>query len=162
MLSWTDGGLSRALITCSIWVKKMPALDKRGLALGSGEELASSGCKMFCTDIASIQQVRTQMPWHEVREYRFSGQKKHKMIPYINIYVNNFISQLYNKIKKKAAHVNSYPAVALRLIFFFPPSTQKLLNLYQEQLLCTVPTNISILLCDNCRLLWSTGGKMYR
>lgn len=44
----SDGGASApsSPVTCSICVRKMLARDKRGLVLGSGEALASSGCRL--------------------------------------------------------------------------------------------------------------------
>lgn len=40
------GEWASSSVTCSIWVRKMLARDKRGLVLGSGEALASSSCRL--------------------------------------------------------------------------------------------------------------------
>lgn len=55
-------------VTCSIWVRKMLALDMRGLALGSGEGLASSGCKLFYTDTHTHTQRLYQTRWQTTNQ----------------------------------------------------------------------------------------------
>lgn len=54
--STVAGGVSasHSEVTCSIWVRKMLARDKRGLVFGSGEALASSGCRLNCAGTNAV------------------------------------------------------------------------------------------------------------